>query len=104
MNILIKTITITGFYESISNFLYIFIFIGLRYSPRLIFSCSGYTLSYKYLSFIEYNSNVSFFRFLLFQSHKYILLIIVSVFMRYALYYVNIIFHSNKNPIFELFK
>ena len=104
MNILIKTITITGFYETISNFLYIFIFIGLRYSPRLIFSCSGYTFSYKYLSFIEYNSNVSFFKFLLFQSHKYILLIIVSIFMRYALYYVNIIFHSNKNPIFELFK
>ena len=90
------------FYNTISNFFYIFIFVGLRYAPRLIFSCSGYTLTYKFLSFIEHDSDFCFLKFLFFQSYKYILLILMSIFMRYTLYYINIAFHSIKNPVYEL--
>ena len=102
MNILHKTTTIYEFYNTISNFFYIFIFVGLRYAPRLIFSCSGYTLAYKFLSFIENDSDLYFLKFLFFQSYKYILLILISIIMKYSLYYINIIFHSKTNPVFEL--
>ena len=54
MNILHKTTTIYEFYNTIRNFFYIFIFVGLRYAPRLIFSCSGYTLAFKFLSFFYF--------------------------------------------------
>ena len=64
------------FYESIYNPLYIIAFIGLRYSPRIIFSCNGYTLIYKFLNFIERDSNFYFFKFLILQSYKFILFII----------------------------
>ena len=65
---------------------YSFVFIGLRYSPRIVFSCSGYTLAYKYLSFIEKNSeNFSFFKFIFYQSHKYFLLVFFILFFRYTL-------------------
>ena len=104
MNILHKTIKINRFYFTINFPLYIFFFIALRYSPRLIFSCSGYTLSHKFLSFIEHNPDFCFLKFLSYQSYKYILLISVSFFMRYALYYINFIFHPKKNPVFEIFQ
>ena len=102
MNILHKTTSIYEFYGTINNFFYIFIFVGLRYAPRLIFSCSGYTLAYKFLSFIENDSDLYFLKFLFFQSYKYILLILISIIMKYSLYYINIIFHSKTNPLFEL--
>ena len=102
MNILHKTTSIYEFYGTINNFFYIFIFVGLRYAPRLIFSCSGYTLAYKFLSFIENDSDLYFLKFLFFQSYKYILLILISIIMKYSLYYINIIFHSKTNPVFEL--
>ena len=102
MNILHKTTSIYEFYGTINNFFYIFIFVGLRYAPRLIFSCSGYTLAFKFLSFIENDSDLYFLKFLFFQSYKYILLILISIIMKYSLYYINIIFHSKTNPVFEL--
>ena len=102
MNILHKTTSIYEFYGTINNFFYIFIFVGLRYAPRLIFSCSGYTLAYKFLSFIENDSDLYFLKFLFFQSYKYILLFLISIIMKYSLYYINIIFHSKTNPVFEL--
>ena len=45
------------FSELISNPFYIFPFIGLRYSPRILFSCSGFTLTRKFLSYISQNSS-----------------------------------------------
>ena len=38
------------FSQLISNPFYIFPFIGLRYSPRILFSYSGFTLTLKFLS------------------------------------------------------
>ena len=98
-----KVMTIYEFYDALSSPIYFIIFIGLRYSPRLIFSCSGYTLIYKFLFFIDRDSSFCFLKFLFLHSYKYILLICVALFMRYSLYYFNIIIKGIKNPIFEIF-
>ena len=66
--------------------LYFLVFIGLRYSPRIIFSCSGYTLSYKYLSFMDkYSIDFSVMKFAFYQFYKYIILIFFNLFFRYSL-------------------
>jgi hypothetical protein len=59
-------------------------FIGLRYAPGFIFSCSGYTLAYKFLSYCDKNfSFLSIIKFILYQSHKYLILIGYFLFQRY---------------------
>ena len=79
------------FNEKISSF----VMIGVRYAPRIILSCSGYLLIYKYISYLDRNimNNSariwpSFLTFILYQSHKYILLILVLLFQRYSLYHL----------------
>ena len=42
-----------SFYNIISSFNYVIPMFGLRYSPRIILSCSGFTFTYKYLSFLD---------------------------------------------------
>ena len=76
-----------------------FVMIGVRYAPRIIISCSGYLLIYKYISFLDRNTKnnstsilTSFLTFILYQSHKYILLILVLLFQRYSLYHLFNIF------------
>ena len=99
-----KTMETYQFYETVFSPFYFIIFIGLRYAPRLIFSCSGYTLIYKFLFFIESESSFYFLKFLFLHGYKYILLICISLFMRYSLYYLNFIIKGKRNPIFEVFK
>ena len=70
-----KVLATYKFYKAVVNPIYIIIFFGFRYAPRLIFSCSGYTLMYKFLSFIERDPSFYFLKFLLLHSYKYILLI-----------------------------
>ena len=101
-NLQTKILGAYHFYETIYNPFYFISFIGLRYSPRIIFSCSGYTLVHKFLSFIEREENFYFIKFLFLQSYKYILLILMSLFIRYSFYYLDIIFRSIKNPILYL--
>ena len=61
----------------LNHLLYSFIFIGIRFSPRIILSCSGYTLMYKYLCYLDkYNSNFSIIKFASYQSHKFCLFIV----------------------------
>ena len=91
------------FYYSVNNLFYILAFIGLRYCPRIIFSCNGYTLIYKFLNFIEHDPNFCFFKFLILQSYKFILLIFVSLYLRFCLYYIDVIFLNIRNPMSELF-
>ena len=74
INLPMKEYVSWHFYSSIGNFLYAIIFIGYRYSPRVLFSCSGYTLIYKYLCFIKQEEGLYFFKFIFLQSYKYILL------------------------------
>ena len=71
----------------LKNFLYPLVFIGIRYCPRVMFSCSGYTLVFKYLSFLDKNSVGSFFIFIIYQMHKYFMLISVILIERFTLYY-----------------
>ena len=102
-NIPTKELDTYQYYETFLTPLYIIIFIGLRYCPRIIFSCSGYTLVYKFLCFIEHDGNYCFFKFLILQSYKYILLILIVLFLRFAIYYTDVIFRKIKSPNFEFF-
>ena len=95
MNSLSIIFSKTLFLEFLDNkIFYSLFFVGLRYAPRLIFSCSGYTLSYKFLSYIDKNfSFLSVIKFIFYQSHKYLILIGYSLFQRYSLY-----------PLFSFYK
>ena len=99
MNGLSKIMSNTLFYEFINSFFYLFFFIGLRYSPRIIFSCSGYTFAYKYLCYINKNNltYLSFFKFILYQIHKYLILIAFFIFERYTLHEM----YFNNSPFWE---
>ena len=101
-NLPIKDFGIWSFYNTIYFPLYIFIFIGLRYSPRVIFSCSGYTLSYKYLSFIAKKPGYYFGKFILLLNYKYFLLVIIILFTKYSLYHLQILLSQNL-PTWEIF-
>ena len=102
-NLLTKIFGSYQFYYSIYDPFYIFAFIGLRYCPRIIFSCSGYTLVYKFLNFIEHETNFYFFKFLFLQSYKFILLILAAIYLRFCLYYIDTIFLNINNPTSQTF-
>ena len=70
LNLPIKQFGTYSFYKSFTSVFYPLIFIGYKYSPRVLFSCSGYTLIYKFLSFIEQEGGFYFFKFLYLQSYK----------------------------------
>ena len=103
-NIPIRTINQVSFLFTMNNPLFGIISSSLRYVPRIIFSCSGYILTYKFLCFIEQNPNYYFFKFLFLQSYKYILLFFSLIFMKYSLYDINIILNRRKTPFMELYK
>ena len=58
---------------------------------------------YKFLNFIEHDSNFCFFKFLILQSYKFILLIIAVIYLRFCIYYIDTIFLNIKNPTKEAF-
>ena len=62
--------------------------LGYRYSPRILFSCSGYSPIYKYLCFIEQEQRLYFLKFVFLQCYKYLYLSVSIVFIIYILYYV----------------
>ena len=101
-NLPFKTFTLSDFYESISEPLYVIPLIGLRYSPRVILSCSGYTLIYKFLNFIDQEQSFYLPKFFLIQSYKYILLIFAILFMRYSFYYIHALIFNTKKPMLEI--
>ena len=69
-----------------------------------ILSCSGYTLAYKFLCFIEKEKSYYLPKFFLIQSYKYILLILIVLFMRFSFYDINIVFNKQKRPVMEILK
>ena len=103
-NLPFKNITPSYFISSVKNPLFCIPFIGLRYSPRIILSCSGYTLIYKYLSYIDQKQKNYLLKFIIRQSYKYILLILVILYMRYSVYYLNMILSLTKRPMMEILK
>ena len=102
-NLPFKAFSLSEFNNSVKSPFYLILLIGLRYSPRIMLSCSGYTLIYKFLCFIEQEQNNYLLKFYLLQSYKYILLIVVFVFMRYSVYYLNALFTGKKRPMLEIF-
>ena len=96
-----------------SSFIELIIMIGVRYSPRIIISCSGYTLIYKYISFLEknvINNSEGIFSavitFFIYQSHKYLLLILLILFERYSIYYLYNFYNElldNSKPMWKFF-
>ena len=101
LNIPMKEFGLYQFHELITDIAYVFIFIGVRYSPRIIFSCSGFTLTYKYLSFIDEDSSYCLIKFFFRQSYKYIILFIYVLFLRYSVY--DIIGLFGINPMWKIF-
>ena len=87
-----------------SNPLYFILFIGYRDSPRILFSCSGYILIYKYLCYIEQEPRLYFLKFIFLQSYRYILLIFFIIIIRYPLYYIVFLMRQTKRPTWEVFK
>ena len=99
---------ISSFLEG-ESLLSLFVMWGIRYAPRIIISCNGYILIYKYISFLERNiTNTSeglfpiCLKFFIYQSYKYILLILLLLFERYSLYQIYIYFFGN-TPIWKYF-
>ena len=90
------------FYELYHNILYIFPLVGLRYSPRVLFSCSGYTLSFKYLSYIDHNKHLYYLKFVFHQLYKFLILILFMLYLRNSLYYIMCLFFGIK-PMWKLF-
>jgi hypothetical protein len=84
--------------------------IGVRYAPRIIISCSGYLLIYKYISYLDRNTInnstkiwSSSLTFILYQSHKYILLVLVLLYQRYSLYHL-FIFIGEETPSWKNYR
>ena len=88
----------------------VFVMIGVRYAPRIIISCSGYLLIYKYISYLDRNTINNSTRiwsssltFILYQSHKYILLVLVLLYQRYSLYHL-FIFIGEETPSWKNYR
>ena len=103
-NLPTKGYGIWDYYLMMSGILYFILFIGYRYSPRILFSCSGYTLIYKYLCYLEQGQKLYFFKFVFLQSYKYILLIFLIIIVKYPLYYIVFLIRQSKRPTWEIFK
>ena len=99
-----KVMTQFNFYNFINNPVYSILFFCLRYSPRIILSCSGYIFVFKFLNFIEQQQKNYFLKFLFRQSYKYILLIIVAIFMRYCLYFIDATLTQRRHPLMEIYQ
>ena len=101
-NLPMKDFGPANFYNLFTNIFYIFFFMGLRYSPRIIFSCSGFTLSFKYIAFIDKESNKYFLKFIFRHFFKYLILLLIILFARHSYYHLSTLFFDIQ-PIYELF-
>ena len=87
-------------YRMMSSPFFIVPMSGLRYAPRFIISCSGFTFTYKYLSFLDKNPKNYFLKFLFQQNYKYFLLILI--FLGRPLAYFIHRFFFGISPMMEL--
>ena len=104
VNIPMKEYGSWHFHKSIKSWIYFLVFIGYRYSPRVLFSCSGYTLIYKYLCYIEQEQGLYFLKFVFLQSYKYILLYLVLLLFRFSIHKIIYFIHQLKRPSWMLFE
>ena len=104
LNLPSKGYGIWDYYLMMSSPFYFILFLGYRYCPRILFSCTGYILIYKYLFYIEEKQGLYFLKFVFLQSYKYILLIFFVIIIRYPLYYIVFLMRQSKRPTWEIFK
>ena len=105
MNSFSKTYSKFLMYDFLNSAFYLLFFIGLRYSPRIIFSCSGYTLSFKFISYIQKNDSIfGVVKFILYQIHKYLLILLFFLLTRYSLFIVMGEYGDDARPMWEYFK
>ena len=102
MNMQMKDYGIWHFYKTSYDLLFFILYISYRYSPRVLFSCSGYTLVYKYLCFLEQDKKLYFLKFIFFQSYKYISLYFILIIFRFSIIRIINLFRSSKRPVWEL--
>ena len=99
-----KIISQFVFYNFIYNPIYSILFFCLRYSPRIILSCNGYILAFKFLNFIGKQKRYYLLKFLFLQSYKYMLLIFAVIFMRYCLYLIDATLTQRRHPLMEIYQ
>ena len=89
-------------YNLLVNIIYPIFAFGLKYSPAILFSCSGYCLNYKLMCYFDDKSenNMKVFPFILFQSHKYFMLIFTILFCRFSFF---TLFKGFDSPIWYYF-
>ena len=104
INLPTKNYGIWDYFLMMRNFFYLILYIGYRYSPRILFSCSGYSLIYKYLCYLEQEQRLYFLKFVFLQFYKYIYLTLSIIFIRYLLYNVVFLITNSKRPLWEVFK
>ena len=83
--------------------IYPIIMIGIKYSPGILFSCSGYCLNYKLMCYFDDKSDnhMKLIPFILYQSHKYIMLIFTILFCKFSFF---TLFKFLDNPLWFFFE
>ena len=104
MNGHMKNYEIWHFYSTNHSKFLFFFYIGYRFSSRILFSCSGYTLVYKYLCFLEQEKDLYFLKFIFLQSYKYIFLYTILFLFRYSVARISYLFRREHRPVWELFR
>ena len=104
MNAHTKDYGIWHFYRTNQSIMLLILLIGYRYSSRILFSCSGYTLVYKYLCFIEQDKGLYFLKFIFLQSYKYLLLILILIMFKFSVIRIIYLFRTEHRPVWELFR
>ena len=114
----------TLFFKNLSHHSFCVFYFGMKYSPRILLSCSGFSLFYKMICYFDEkseeeredkkkeNSNHNFtyyinfqmlFTFILHQIYKYILFLLVTLFIIYSIFLLNLLF-IDINPMWVYFK
>jgi len=89
-------------YNLLTSLIYPIFAFGLKYSPAILFSCSGYCLNYKLMCYFDDKSenNMKVFPFILYQSHKYFMLIFTILFCKFSFF---TLFKGLDSPIWFYF-
>ena len=92
----------SSLYNLLTSMIYPIFAFGLKYSPAILFSCSGYCLNYKLMCYFDDKSenNMKVFPFILFQSHKYFMLIFTIIFCKFSFF---TLFKGTDNPLWYYF-
>ena len=85
-----------------NSYIYPIFTIGIKFCPSILFSCSGYCLNYKLMCYFDNKSDkhMKLIPFILYQSHKYFMLIFVILFCKFSLF---TLFKKFDNPVWFFF-